>query len=648
MKKCCSLLAFILILLWSASILASPAYIQTGSSFYFGHYEQDNDEQTGVEPIEWIVLNVKGGKALLISKYILDCQPYHEIGENTNWENSSLRTWLNTFFYETAFTKDEYDIICETTHSNSSEDGNPEWALNLCPPTSDRVFLLSWKEANEFFPEDSQRKTDGTEYARSVGAKFLGVTSVGFSSADWWLRSPGINATEAAYVGVIRSIHTKAVKERIGIRPAVWVNLEGDFENLPYAQYAEALNLSKGGNYEAAITLLENLGNYNNSKRQIVDCKYNWAVQLSESGEYKKAVELFEEIKDYKDSSSLGRKARYQHAVAEQEAGNYTDAVRLFSEVGQYEDSMTRMKDCMGKAGIAFSFLNAEPVNTGVDNGYSGTSEIGGKDKHFGWSLGRFFVSNYTQIKNQENEDPVIVKTLGDSVTLWFELQQDIDSLNHKNLSIADDRNGFDSKFKVVVPEEGFGRGTLIIRHTDYRNDMKDPIIYTNYLLAKGTSGADTKVILNEEGDYEVALDYETVDNRLTSLTDKYGNYRTSFKFKIRNGNCMVYPFDVKTHAELQNTSITKDGFYLDLARSRYLEILVKRSILVDNGSGIVEDERFNSPAKDGDQYTAEGIYTITVHNRYTDEKTVKTIFVGPDDLLQEYVNKGFSLNRLN
>lgn len=466
-------------MLWSISAIAAPAYIQAGSSFYFGHYEQDNNESTGSEPIEWIVLNTKDGKALLISRYILDCLPYSEDGETVNWANSSLRSWLNTSFYDTAFTEDERKVIAETTNGNYAEDGNPEWALNPCPPTDDHVFILSWKEATEYFPDDAKRKTDGTEYARSVGAKFLGVTSIGFSNADWWLRSSGANNTEAAYVGVIRAIHTKAVKERIGVRPAIWINLDGDFEKFPYAKYDEALNLSKGGNYEAAITLLENLGNYNNSKRQIVDCKYNWAVQLSESGEYKKAVELFEEIKDYKDSSSLGRKARYQHAVAEQEAGNYTDAVRLFSEVGQYEDSMTRMKDCMGKAGIAFSFLNAEPVNTGVDNGYSGTSEIGGKDKHFGWSLGRFFVSNYTQIKNQENEDPVIVKTLGDSVTLWFELQQDIDSLNHKNLSIADDRNGFDSKFKVVVPEEGFGRGTLIIRHTDYRNDMKDPIIYT-------------------------------------------------------------------------------------------------------------------------------------------------------------------------
>lgn len=62
----------------------------------------------------------------------------------------------------------------------------------------------------------------------------------------------------------------------------------------------------------------------------------------------------------------------------------------------------------------------------------------------------------------------------------------------------------------------------------------------------------------------------------------------------------------------------------------------------------MTEDERFNRPAKDGDQYTAEGIYTISVSNRYTGESTVKTIFVGSEELLQQYVENGFSKDRLN
>ncbi len=77
----------------------------------------------------------------------------------------------------------------------------------------------------------------------------------------------------------------------------------------------------------------------------------------------------------------------------------------------------------------------------------------------------------------------------------------------------------------------------------------------------------------------------------------------------------MVYPFDVLTKGELTNSSLTENGFYLDLAKSRYLDIDVKKEVLVQGSDALTEDTRFNRPAKDGEQYTDEGIYTITVRN---------------------------------
>ena len=153
--------------------------------------------------------------------------------------------------------------------------------------------------------------------------------------------------------------------------------------------------------------------------------------------------------------------------------------------------------------------------------------------------------------------------------------------------------------------------------------------------------------MLREEGDYEVALDYEVYDGNLLHLTNKYGNYRIFLRFSVRNGNCMVFPFDVQTGAELQNTSVTENGFSLDLARSRYLDIDVKYSVLTKGAAGTIEDVRFNRPAKDGDRYTSEGIYTISVRNRYTGESTVKTIFIGTEAQLQEAIENGFSADRL-
>ena len=109
----------------------------------------------------------------------------------------------------------------------------------------------------------------------------------------------------------------------------------------------------------------------------------------------------------------------------------------------------------------------------------------------------------------------------------------------------------------------------------------------------------------------------------------------------------MVFPFDTETKAELTNTSITPNGFYLDLAKSKYLDITIKREILAEGAEGRTEDVRFNRPAKDGDKYTEEGIYTIKVHNRYTDEDTTKKIYVGNDDILKAYMTSGLSIQEI-
>lgn len=287
-------------------------------------------------------------------------------------------------------------------------------------------------------------------------------------------------------------------------------------------------------------------------------------------------------------------------------------------------------------------------VNTGLDNGYTGEESIGINDAHYGWSLGQFCISGYTRVT--DTETPVFLKNVGDKVALWFTLKQDINSLNSdETLSIVADTNGYDEYFGIERTD--FGKGALIIKHTDYQHADADPIIYTDYLAADIEPGADTKVELFEEGDYEVALDYEIkdCDNNIlgVEMFPSYFNYRIFFKFSVRNGNCMVYPFDIKTKSELTNTAITKNGFYLDLAKSRYLEINIKKEVLKEGAEGLTEDTRFNRPAKDGDEYTEEGIYTITAVNKYTQQETTKKIYVGDNSILKAHVTTGLPINQI-
>lgn len=292
-------------------------------------------------------------------------------------------------------------------------------------------------------------------------------------------------------------------------------------------------------------------------------------------------------------------------------------------------------------------------VNTGKDNGYSKEKEITKKDPHYGWKLGEFYISGYTSETDENSDNPVFLKTVGDTVTLWFTLEQDIDNLNpdddgESSLSISEDKNGYDQNFGIE--KTNFGKGALIIKYTDSQHKDEDPVIYTDYLSAL-KEGAATKVELFEEGDYEVALDYEIKNNPRkigpVSIIPTYTNYRISFKFSVRNGNCMVYPFDVSTGEELTNTAITENGFKLDLAKSRYLEVNVKKEVLKEGANGLTEDTRFNKPAKEGDEYTEEGVYTITVKNKYTDQETTKQIYVGTNDILKAYVTTGKSISEI-
>lgn len=83
----------------------------------FGRYEQDNNIENGKEPIEWIIMAKKDGKAYLTSKYILD---YIEF-DKTNDENKEIKgiRYQDTYMYHqifksfipTAFTDEEIELV---------------------------------------------------------------------------------------------------------------------------------------------------------------------------------------------------------------------------------------------------------------------------------------------------------------------------------------------------------------------------------------------------------------------------------------------------------------------------------------------------------------------------------------------------------
>lgn len=204
--------------------LLAPSY-NGFVTIVFGRYPQASKNENAL--IEWLVLKNDGSKALLISKYALDCQRYNTSGTDTTWETCTLRRWLNGSFINSAFSAEEQKQILHTT---VTVDRNPSSNTDPGNNTKDKVFLLSEDEAGEYFSSDSTRQCQGTAYCFAQGGD---QDSDGRCS--WWLRSPDYFSRDC--VSIVNNYGVAGCQpyhvtrklpfaDGITVRPALWINLE--------------------------------------------------------------------------------------------------------------------------------------------------------------------------------------------------------------------------------------------------------------------------------------------------------------------------------------------------------------------------------------------------------------------------------------
>ena len=191
-----------------------------GDYIVFGSYEQDNNTANGKEEIEWLVLDRRGDSVLLVSRYALDCQVFYPYMSNITWDTSSIRSWLNSTFLNSAFSASEQNMIELTS---VTADRNPKYNTYPGTSTNDKVFLLSASEVGWYFSTDSAMQCKGTQYCYAQGA-YVGTNS----NCWWWLRTPGDRISSAATVSSAGGIHYSGndVDAIAGaIRPAIWLSL---------------------------------------------------------------------------------------------------------------------------------------------------------------------------------------------------------------------------------------------------------------------------------------------------------------------------------------------------------------------------------------------------------------------------------------
>lgn len=197
--------------------------LQVGETIQFGNFEQDNMTSNGTEKIEWTVLKVDGTEALLLSNKLIAGYEYNSKSSAVTWKDCTLRAWLNSTFYETAFSEEERGMVC--AHSVTTESAQQKFlsggsvmnAKDPLPPcdTEDHVFVLSVNELSQFFPLEKDRIAEPTAYVK-LNCK---------DAFKWWTRSPGAMIGTAKFVDESGSTGTGGATNTVvmGVRPAIWI-----------------------------------------------------------------------------------------------------------------------------------------------------------------------------------------------------------------------------------------------------------------------------------------------------------------------------------------------------------------------------------------------------------------------------------------
>ena len=234
--------------------MAYPEPFSPGDYVTFGRYYHDSAET--MEPIVWRVLAVDESELFLLSDKILFFAPFDDVPSDYSyqlepagihaatpdlkysgeWRDSTIRAYLNGIDTSDPtlhphigrdYTKDNFKSFAFTS---------AEWAMIketelVEEKTKDKIFLLSFSEAMQFFPETSDRWTQMTAYAgaqnepdpddiyafsahiRGYGPWFLRtyynphlvscIEANGWEKAGWWVKEPAS-----------------------GIRPALKLNLD--------------------------------------------------------------------------------------------------------------------------------------------------------------------------------------------------------------------------------------------------------------------------------------------------------------------------------------------------------------------------------------------------------------------------------------
>lgn len=181
----------------SEELLKKLSKVEKGQVIRFGSYD-------------WKVLEVKEDRALLFVEQMVAIKKFNRSG--STWANCSLRKYLNGAFLRGSFSAGEQALILETVVKNLD---NCEYYFRSKKPiplsdTTDRIFLLSREEVEQYIPKEQRELKVKGEYVY------------------WWIRNTNVGdfCGDACTVELGGAVRNSPAHMDYGVRPAMWVKIK--------------------------------------------------------------------------------------------------------------------------------------------------------------------------------------------------------------------------------------------------------------------------------------------------------------------------------------------------------------------------------------------------------------------------------------
>ena len=188
------------------------------------------------KPMEWYVLAKEDTRMLLLSRECVDWDFIDGTGRSQTWDHCYARKDLLPAIYSACFTKEEKRMIMPVKLHTAE---NPVSGTRGGRDTLDLLFFLSIEEFQKYvFPEAAPARLYLLDKMDIFDPEKENIYEMNYENTTWWLRSPGGKQNCFAVVNRLGELETDGLEndlDEIGIRPAVWIDLNALFDDdLPF------------------------------------------------------------------------------------------------------------------------------------------------------------------------------------------------------------------------------------------------------------------------------------------------------------------------------------------------------------------------------------------------------------------------------